>query len=771
MKIKHKLGIIVLVAMIGFTMTACDDPPIDDDDDDLAEITLSGTITVTVNGNPVPFVEVNAHVADWSWRQDTGKIPADTPNAPWSIKVPAFSSPTQIRFEINGYETVNDVSRMFSIIVSNVITAHAQNVSDININMGNIVLNTISGTIDVSFKGAAVPSFTLQLIKRDNEGQVALGQAIIVPAGRTTGIPWAVNFQPLAAETDVFFRIYAYPGPVAFEGEGLFGLNPLDYNIKLHNQNVSDVHLPLGNVTASWTGWSQNNNQLSVGFSFAQDGATRVMVAGSPLTNSWNANIRYEDKTIPLLQGRYYKYTVELRTESGERSLRVNYFEDENLNGGTYINFDIFDINATARTFELVTNTAIPQTTMASLVFQVGDAAGDFYIRVISIQEIDPPPCQGCDNPVNNCICSPVVEICNVCKNPVADCTCGGPGDPVGWATQPAPFTPAGTVVWTLAAHAFGAIDAVTNEITGHLNGPLQKSGNAKFYSIANGLNVTDRPQDYAAPDMMFTGDWNLIAHYGVNPAANNYRITVRGNVIGTPPAEARMVISNRDTFGWLANQGVSGEGAAFELVWNLFDDFTDSGVRITTNQDNLMDFRINLIVVENMGSRDGNYHLGAELTWIPVEAPESLRGWSVAQTIRRKIADGSLMHFVLGLDAAAVQAAGGVGGIGIGFNSGATGFMLHNKAFPWYWDAYKSDGEWNNWISYDDLTASSESGGFGALVVDGIIYLQYDFIDHPSYDEFKDAMSEAAWAQFGIYSHEAWKDERSLPIASAFFR
>ena len=177
-----------------------------------------------------------------------------------------------------------------------------------------------------------------------------------------------------------------------------------------------------------------------------------------------------------------------------------------------------------------------------------------------------------------------------------------------GYNTAPAPFTPTGNVVWSLATHGFGTTNAETGEITGYLNGPLEKNGNAKFYNVEGGINVRDREQ-YSAVNIMFTGNYNLSGSpngYGVNTATNDYRITVRGNAIGTPPDSIGMAIQLRDDpWTWLISDGVWDEAGAFELVWDITEEFTGTGVSIVTSHAS-MPYRINLIVVEDLGPRGG---------------------------------------------------------------------------------------------------------------------------------------------------------------------
>jgi len=153
-------------------------------------------------------------------------------------------------------------------------------------------------------------------------------------------------------------------------------------------------------------------------------------------------------------------------------------------------------------------------------------------------------------------------------------------------------------------------------------------------------------------------------------------------------------------------------------------------------------------------GSGGDVYHdLGATYTW---DTEDSIRGWVINETIRAKIADGSITNLVLGLDAASVQADGGLGSIGIFLNAAEIGDDKHHvEAFPWYWDQ-NAPPETTGWISYEDLSE---------YLNDGKIWLDYNLTNHPEYTAFKTAMGTAEWAQIGLYVHNAWLGDASWPI------
>jgi len=171
----------------------------------------------------------------------------------------------------------------------------------------------------------------------------------------------------------------------------------------------------------------------------------------------------------------------------------------------------------------------------------------------------------------------------------------------------------------------------------------------------------------------------------------------------------------------------------------------------------------------------DGEYHLTPRYTW--TDGGDERRGWLLSSEIRAKIADGSLKYFVIGLDADAVQTAGGLLAINIGLNR-ENGFSDDSKAFPWYFEEDKTGdhADLNGWISYEDLVKPIEQGGYGAIENEYSLWLQYDLAAHPGYEAFKTAMASAYWAQIGlaVWDNDGpiWRPGNQwVPIKSVFFK
>jgi hypothetical protein len=105
---------------------------------DLTTITLSGTLTVTYNGQPVPHVQIGTSSA--GVYGSTGLV-LPGPNAPWTMLLPAFDSPTNTNyFTVIGYEDEhwNVSERLFDKDPEVTVSVHNTDVDVPPINLGNI---------------------------------------------------------------------------------------------------------------------------------------------------------------------------------------------------------------------------------------------------------------------------------------------------------------------------------------------------------------------------------------------------------------------------------------------------------------------------------------------------------------------------------------------------------------------------------------------------------------------------------------------------------
>jgi len=99
----------------------------------ISVITLSGTLNVTCGGNPVPEVYIRAVDPHWN---EIGSIQLSSPgaNAPWSITIQSFDTPTNITFLVYGHAFGTSFDQVFQNLATGVTN---QNRTGIAINLGN----------------------------------------------------------------------------------------------------------------------------------------------------------------------------------------------------------------------------------------------------------------------------------------------------------------------------------------------------------------------------------------------------------------------------------------------------------------------------------------------------------------------------------------------------------------------------------------------------------------------------------------------------------
>jgi hypothetical protein len=142
-----------------------------------------------------------------------------------------------------------------------------------------------------------------------------------------------------------------------------------------------------------WDTWVDDEADTTVTVEKQADGSARVTVGGTPTENAWDrwqAVATYFDYDRKLDPNKSYLYTLELWTESGTRTVSINYYEDlENIGEEIYLPFgQRLNITTEPKTFGLVNLQTLPKAqSPIKLVFQCGDTLGTFFIKVVSIEE------------------------------------------------------------------------------------------------------------------------------------------------------------------------------------------------------------------------------------------------------------------------------------------------------------------------------------------------------------------------------------------------
>jgi hypothetical protein len=211
-----------------------------------AAITLSGTITVKNNGQAVPYVVIVAHDFDWIWREYI-KVPSPAENTPWSMDIAPFSESTEVIFHVMGYnDNTYRVEPVFLLVPSHDSTTfvHDQSINNIAIDLANLKLITLSGTLNVSYDGKPLPSVALQIHSEDWHG---LGEVIITQAGNNTS--WSLTMPAFDVDTNILISAIGFDTITPWIGEFLFAHWPLpDLTWTVKDQNVTGLTLNLGEM-------------------------------------------------------------------------------------------------------------------------------------------------------------------------------------------------------------------------------------------------------------------------------------------------------------------------------------------------------------------------------------------------------------------------------------------------------------------------------------------------------------------------------------------
>jgi hypothetical protein len=203
-------------------------------------ITLSGTINLTINGQPVPYVEIALDTTDGQYWIGSTELNAPGTNAPWSITLPAINATVYLR--VAGYKSRNNREQIFYRELKDenqLITVSRANVSGITINLGNIQTVTLSGTINVTYNGQRVPNVEIRASYYDGGYKNSWTQL----SSPGNNAPWSMTMEVPASPQEVSFSVGGYGSN---GGNWLFheSVTPAS-PVQISNQNVTGISLTL----------------------------------------------------------------------------------------------------------------------------------------------------------------------------------------------------------------------------------------------------------------------------------------------------------------------------------------------------------------------------------------------------------------------------------------------------------------------------------------------------------------------------------------------
>jgi hypothetical protein len=131
-----------------------------------------------------------------------------------------------------------------------------------------------------------------------------------------------------------------------------------------------------------WGKWVDPSSTATLDYSVAGNGKCTITVGGKAESDRWKASARY---SYTAKKDKLYDYTFEAWTQSGDRELTIQYYEDNDER--VYL-WDIVSLTTTQKTFT-VNGTNIPKSGIQPLAFQCADQTGTFYVKVLTISEYD----------------------------------------------------------------------------------------------------------------------------------------------------------------------------------------------------------------------------------------------------------------------------------------------------------------------------------------------------------------------------------------------
>jgi len=128
-----------------------------------------------------------------------------------------------------------------------------------------------------------------------------------------------------------------------------------------------------------WSKYVASDSTATLEYSVAADGVCTIAVAGTSMSENWKtqAHYAYNANTVP------YEYVFEAWTQSGDRTVNVQYYWDNDEMVG--LGNDI-TLTTTRKTYTII-GEQIPKIGDRNLNFQCSDQTGTFYVKVISIKE------------------------------------------------------------------------------------------------------------------------------------------------------------------------------------------------------------------------------------------------------------------------------------------------------------------------------------------------------------------------------------------------
>jgi len=170
---------------------------------------------------------------------------------------------------------------------------------------------------------------------------------------------------------------------------------PGSYNVIVsapgYNSKISSPVTVTGNeippeswsVADRWSKWIDTDSIATVDYSVGNDGVCAITVSGAADPANWKVNAQYR---YTAAVNTTYEYRFEAWTQSGERTLGIQYYYD---NDDLVYLYSSVTITTEQKTYT-VKGQSIPKGNVYPVEFQGAEQLGTFYVKVLSITPYTP---------------------------------------------------------------------------------------------------------------------------------------------------------------------------------------------------------------------------------------------------------------------------------------------------------------------------------------------------------------------------------------------
>ena len=134
-----------------------------------------------------------------------------------------------------------------------------------------------------------------------------------------------------------------------------------------------------------WRKWIHRESAVTLDYSVDKDGVCTITVGGTADAYRWRAHVRRSISAQAV--NKTYLYKIEAWTDTGERTLTVQYYENNDTE--IYLGKGM-TIDSTKKTYDILGQEIPGDEPEPGLRFQCADQLGTFYVKVLSITEYTP---------------------------------------------------------------------------------------------------------------------------------------------------------------------------------------------------------------------------------------------------------------------------------------------------------------------------------------------------------------------------------------------